>query len=277
MPLAGIEVLLDDREQVRVEPGQGRDQRLHRGDTVRGLDHCAELHRIGEAQLLFVDPLDDLGVDLFEVHVADPVGVPLDQLEVVSAAVGDVPRVQAQGDGRGVGVGQEALHPLLGVDMAVGVRVEDQRDAELLGEDPAELRHAGAQVGPLLRLQVDGLGDGAVEVGVPLREQHEVPGAQCGEEPRHPAALVNRLGQRVLAAVQAGEHGATGQPEAAAVELVGQPCRVGGQVAERTQLDPRVARLGGLVQELLPRHLLGVVREPHPPGVGRRTEPDPVD
>ena len=52
--------------------------------------------------------------------------------DVVAAAVGDVPGVQAQVDVLRVGVLQELQDALLGVDMGVGVRVEHQLDAVLL-------------------------------------------------------------------------------------------------------------------------------------------------
>ena len=42
----------------------------------------------------------------------------------------------------GVGVLQQPLDPRLGVDVAVGVRVEDQLDAGLLLQDLAEPGHA---------------------------------------------------------------------------------------------------------------------------------------
>ena len=59
-------------------------------------------------------------------------GSALDDLQVVAVAVGDVPGVQAQVDELRVGVVEELLDPILGVDVGVGVRVEHQLDAELL-------------------------------------------------------------------------------------------------------------------------------------------------
>ena len=91
-----------------------------------------------------------LRVDLLEVHVADPLRVVLDELEVVAVAVGDVPGVQAQGDQVGVGLGQEALDPLVGVHVAVGVRVELDLQPVLVPDrlgQPVDLAGVG---GPLL-------------------------------------------------------------------------------------------------------------------------------
>ena len=96
----------------------------------------------------------DLGIDLLEVDVGDPVGELADDVDVVSVAVGDVSGVQAQIHKLWVGVGQEALDPLLGVDMGVDMRVEGQLDTELIEHHPAELVGAGDQVLPLFRIDV---------------------------------------------------------------------------------------------------------------------------
>jgi hypothetical protein len=57
------------------------------------------------------------------VHVGDPFGSLLDDLQVVTAAVGDVPGIQAQVDELRIGVLEELLDPVLGVDVCIGVRV----------------------------------------------------------------------------------------------------------------------------------------------------------
>jgi hypothetical protein len=80
-----------------------------------------------------------------------------------------VPGVQAQIDVPGVGVVQEALDALLGVDVGVDVRVEHQLDTELLVDDPAELVGALDQVAPVVGVQLCRVGGGAtVHVGVLL-------------------------------------------------------------------------------------------------------------
>ena len=81
----------------------------------------------------------DLGehapIHLFDVHVTDALAVPADQVEGVAAAVGDVAGVQAQVDVRGVGAVQEAFDLGLGLDVAVGVRVDDEPDVVLFQQD----------------------------------------------------------------------------------------------------------------------------------------------
>ena len=102
-------------------------------------------------------------------------GALLDDLQVVAAAVGDVPGVQAEVDELRVGVLQELLDPVLGVDVGVGVRMEHQLDAELLVEHPAQLVGARDQVRPLLRVHVGGLEHRAgVHVGVLLGQLDQV-------------------------------------------------------------------------------------------------------
>ena len=123
----------------------------------------------------------DLRVDELEVHVGDPLGRLLDDLQVVAVAVGDVAGVQAQVDELRVGVVQELQDPVLGVHVGVGVRVEDQLDAVLLVDHLAEFVGAGDQVRPLLRVQVTGLGGRAgVHVGVLLGQVDQVLGADLG-------------------------------------------------------------------------------------------------
>jgi hypothetical protein len=84
------------------------------------------------------------------VYVGDPLREPLDDLEVVALAIGDVAGVQAEVDQRGVGVGQEAFDPDLGVDVGVHVRVEDQPHAVLFVDEPRQLVGTRDEVLPLL-------------------------------------------------------------------------------------------------------------------------------
>lgn len=64
--------------------------------------------------------------------------------------------------------------------------------------------------------------------------------------------------------VQSGEDGARGDGEIPAGGLVREAGGVGRQVAVGAEFDPLVARLGDLVEESLPGHLLWIVGEPHP-------------
>ena len=73
----------------------------------------------------------------------------------------------------------------------------------------------------------------------------------------------------VQAAVERGEDRSGGDLQVALLELLGEPGGVVGQVAVGAQFDPLVAGFGHLVEEALPRGLLGVIREPDAPGVRR--------
>src|SRR3712207_6991746 len=55
----------------------------------------------------------------------------------------------------GIGVGEEPLDPLLGVDVGVDVRVEHELDAVLLEQVPSQRVGAGDEVLPLLGVDVD--------------------------------------------------------------------------------------------------------------------------
>ncbi len=55
---ARVEILLDDGKQVHVQPAERGQQRLHRRLAERRLDHRAQPDRLGEGQLLRVDPGD---------------------------------------------------------------------------------------------------------------------------------------------------------------------------------------------------------------------------
>ena len=166
----------------------------------------------------------------------------LDDLEVVAVAVGDVAGVQAQVDVLRVGVGQELLDPVLGVDVGVGVRVEHQLHAVLLEDDPAELVGAGDQVRPLLGIDVAGLGGLAgVHVGVLLGQVDQVLRADLAEQLGLLAELGDRLVQGLFALVQPGEHRAATDLQAALVQFVAQLLRVLRQEALRAEFGPDVA------------------------------------
>ena len=76
--------------------------------------------------------------------------------------------------------------------------------------------------------------------------------------------------------VQPGEDRAGRDLQAAPGGLLGEAGGVAREIAVRAELDPLVSGLGDLVEEALPGDLLGVVGEPHPPGVGGRADPDAV-
>ncbi|MCY1240165.1 hypothetical protein D9M72_529990 [compost metagenome] len=73
----------------------------------------------------------------------------------------------------------------------------------------------------------------------------------------------------VQSAVERGEDRSRGDFQVALLELLGQPRRVVRQVAVGAKFDPLVAGLGHLIEEPLPRGLLGVISEPDAPGVRR--------
>ncbi len=102
------------------------------GIPQRRLGHRAQLDRLAERQVLGLDLGAHLRVDLLEMQVADAFGARSDDGDVVAAAVADVAGVQAQVDELAVGAVEEAVDVLLGVDMAVGVRVVLRTHAVLL-------------------------------------------------------------------------------------------------------------------------------------------------
>ena len=132
------------------EPASAAIDDRHVRLAERWLDHDPEADGGREAQLLIAYPGPDRRVDLLEVDVRDAVGVVADELQVVRAAVGDVPGVQAQVHGPGVRAVKETLDLRLGPDVAVGVGVEHEDGPVLLGHVAAELRHAGRQRVPLV-------------------------------------------------------------------------------------------------------------------------------
>src|SRR4051794_18403885 len=266
--LDGVEVLLDHRKDLAVQLAERVEERGHVRLAVGRLAHDAQLDRLGERHPLRERSSADGRVHRLEVHVGDPLGEPLDDLNVVAAAVGDVPGVQAEVDKLRFGVAEELLDPILGVDVGVRMRVEDELDAVLLVDDPGQLVRAGDQVLPLLEVEVSGVRRLArVLVGVLLGEMHQVLRADRCQELRLAAEVSDRLVERVPALVQAGEHGAAADPETPLSELVLQPTGVLWHETLGSQLGVDVAHCGDLVQVHLPRDLVGVLGKPHPPRV----------
>ena len=141
-------------------------------------------------------------------------------------------------------------------------------------QDAAELGVPRAERRPLRGGELGGLEQRAgVQVGVHRGQRDQVAGVHRGEQGRDLAAFVQGWSQSVPPRCRAVPAVAPGQGEAAAAELVAQLLGVGRQVAERAELDGGVAGGRGLVEELVPRHLLRVVGEPDAPGVGGGAQP----
>src|SRR5262245_35713977 len=148
--IARVHVLFHDREHVDAELFDGVEQRRHVRDSARGFDHRAELDRLAERQILRLDLGAHLGIDLLELQVPDAVGCPVDDRQVVAAAIADVAGVQAQVHEFGVRSIQEAVDVLLGVDVAVGVRMVLRSYTVLFEHRLAEVVHAPGLLLPLL-------------------------------------------------------------------------------------------------------------------------------
>ena len=149
--------MLDDRVQIAAEGAGGLQHGLHRGLTLRRLDHHTTAHRLGEGQILCLHLRNDLRIDLLEMQVTDPVGILTDQLEVVAAVVRDVPGVEAEVHIRRVRRLDEALDVGLVAHVAVGVRVELHVETVLVEDAATELIHSGRQPLPLLHAQLAAL------------------------------------------------------------------------------------------------------------------------
>jgi len=186
------------------------------------------------------------------------------------------PGVQAQVHELRVGVLQELLDTVLGIDVGVCMRVENQLDAEFLEDHPSQLVGTGDQVRPLLGIDVTGLRClTRVHVGVLLRQVDQVLRADLGEQPGFPAEVGNRLVQRVFPLVQPGEDRSAAHLQATLIQLVTQLLGVLRKKTLRAELGPDVAGVGDVVQVLLPADLMRVLGKPHPPGIGRRAQPEP--
>ena len=125
----------------RSSDGERREHGGHVWLTEWRFDHRPEADGWREAQLLLARPCADRSVDLLQVDVGDTVGVVADELQVVGAAVGDVPGVEAELHRLRVGRVEEALDLLLRADVAIRVGVEREHRVVLARDVPAELRH----------------------------------------------------------------------------------------------------------------------------------------
>ena len=105
---------------------------------------------VGEGDVVLEHLEEEVGVDLLEVEVADPVGVSLDELDAVAAVIGEVAGVQAQVEVPRVGELEQPLHLPVGADVAVGVGVELLADAELFQQGLPEPVVSRGQLLPLL-------------------------------------------------------------------------------------------------------------------------------
>ena len=207
------------------------------------------------------------------MHVGDALGVLGDDVEVVAVAVGDMPGVEAQVHELRIGVLQEPLDPVLGVDVGVDVRVEHELDAVLLEQDPAQRVGALDEVAPLLGRDLAGpRRPSAVQVGVLLGQLDQVLGPDLAQQPGLLREGRDRLVERLLPAVQAGEDGAAADGQAAAAQLLAQPVRVLRQEAGGPEFGVDVADARDLVEIGLPGHLVRIAREPDAPGVGGGAE-----
>src|SRR5690606_25349851 len=114
---AGVEVLLDDHEQLCVQSGQCVHDFGRVGHSGGWFDAHAALDRFSERQPFGGHLGEHVRIHLFDVDVSDAFGVPADEVDVVAAAVGDVPGVQAEVGVPGVGGVQEPLDLDLGLDV----------------------------------------------------------------------------------------------------------------------------------------------------------------
>lgn len=148
--------------------------------------------------------------------------------------------IEAQAHPFGIGFLQEPADLLVGLDVALGVRVEREPHPGLLVQDAGEVAGALGQRAPLVRVEAGGLELAAIgQVAVHRREEHHVPGAERAGQPcdlQHP-----RLdGGQFPGLVQRAADRAAGQAQAAGFELGAQGGGVSRQVAVRAELQPPV-------------------------------------
>jgi len=250
-------------------------QVIQLGDAEAGLAHHVPPDGVGEGQPLGLDLGEHAGVDGLEVDVPDAVGVLADEPRRVPVGVGDVPGVEAETHPFGIGVGQEPADLLIGLDVALGMRVEHEPDAGLVAQDAGEVVGAVGERAPLAGVEVGRLQLASVgQVPVHGRQEHHIAGPERAGQARNFKHLSLDGGQ-LGTLVQRAAHGPAGQAQPAGCELGAQRRGVGRQVAVRAELQPFVSGPGDLVQEAGPRRLAGIVREPDAPRVGGAADAEP--
>ncbi len=179
--------------------------------------------------------------------------------------------VEAQVHVLAVGAVEEAVHILLGVDVAVRVRVVLRLHAVLLEHLLAQLVHAAGLLLPLLCSEIAVLEHLAAARVAPHLRDHDHMLAAGGRGQLRDVLDLGPHGIPGVILMQVLEHGAGRQLQIVGREFVTELLRVGGQVAVRPQLDPLVTGCGDLVEEPTVRGLLGGLRgNQTPPGVGGR-------
>lgn len=216
--------------------------------------------------VLLIDFGQDLGVDLLQVQVADAFRVVLDELKAGGSAVFGMAGVQAQVQVLGIRCGEEGLDVLLRPHVGVGVGVELLVQPEVLQQDLPHAVVAGEQVCPLFVRQFAVLHGFARDVVAPHgRDNHNVFAAHGCSEFGYLAGGLPGFLVLLGAAVESSKDSTGADLQVTLLEFLREAGGVGRQVAIGTQFDPFVAGLCDLVQEPLPRCLLGIVREPNTP------------
>src|SRR5699024_11078180 len=119
--IAAVLVLLHDGENIRVDLGDGLNDRCQDWNTVWWFHHDALSHCVCEGHVIFEDIKEQAGVYLLKVQVANALWMVFDELDVVTAIVGKVAGIQAQVGVAWVGFFQEAQDFAGGTDVAVSV------------------------------------------------------------------------------------------------------------------------------------------------------------
>jgi hypothetical protein len=90
------------------------------------------LHGVRERQPLGLNLREHAGIDGLEVDVPDPVGVLADEPRRVPAGIGDMAGIEAETHSFGICIGEEPADLLVGLDVALRVRVEHEPHPGLL-------------------------------------------------------------------------------------------------------------------------------------------------
>src|SRR5579872_7330592 len=236
----------------------------HAVDVQVALAETAErlaLPDLGDRRCLAHDLLDDRALRVFQVHVVDPRSPIVHRSPRVPAAEQQVSRVEAEPDR---GELEHLLDLPRGLDVGAGLVVEGRlvaplaapghRFLEVAGETPPLLgvEAERAVCRPLARARAPevaaGVGKGRLRLETVLRGdrvEHVEQALEVFQDLRH-----------LLRVAEGQLEKASGQAEAAAREIGGQLVAV-AEVAERSEVDARVARARDLVEDLVG---LGYVR-----------------